>query len=222
MKITVTTSDKYHHLLKIFVYLFNKNWSSAQEVEIVGYNKPYFELPNNFTFYSLGKQSNTNKDFSNDLRKYFEKQDEWFIWVMEDSWIKSVDFVELSILKYLIFHVPNLGKINLSRATQIQDHRLYDTIDDYRILENTQTSLYRLSTAPSIWNREFLLQYLKPNLNPWDFETQESINDGWRILGPEEEAIKYNEGVCKRDLYDYDLNGIKEEQINEMKQLGIL
>ncbi len=66
------------------------------------------------------------------------------------------------------------------------------------------------------------MQYLTPNLSPWDFETQYSINDGWKILGPEEPALYSNEGVNRKDIYKYDLNGIKEEQIEEMKTLGLL
>lgn len=222
MKIIVTTSNNYHHLLKIFIYLFNKNWSIDQEVEVVGYKKPEFELPVNFTFYSMGEQTDTNKDFSNDLRKYFEKQDDWFIWLFEDSFIKQVDFNGLSVLK-LLTSIPGVGRINLSNETIKQDHFESIHVVKYnQIYENTQSARYRLSTQPSIWNKRFLLQYLKPNLSPWEFETQPSTNDGWRILGLDHAVIKHNEGVTKHDIYKYNIDGIHEDQISEMKKLQIL
>jgi hypothetical protein len=224
IKIIVTTSDKYHHLLKIFCYLFNANWDKDREVEVVGYDKPSFELPKNFNFVSLGKQGDNAKCFGTDLRKYFEEQPDWFIWIFEDSFIKKVNFYKLNILQsYTTFrHVDKIGRINLSHAAMLQDHLPYQEISRYTIVENTQTALYRLCTQPSIWRKEFLLQYLTHNITPWEFETQDSFNDGWKILGPEEAAVVHNEGVTKHDLYKYDLHGIEEKQINEMKQLGIL
>ena len=224
MKIIVTTSNKYHHLLKIFVYLFNKNWSDKQQVEIVGYDAPNFDLPNNFTFYSLGQQIGDAKNFTRDLRKYFEKQDHFFIWLFDDSFIRSVDFNKLEILQRLTSFndLDSIGRINLSNHCRLQFHTGYDVIAGYRIIAQTQESKYRLSTQPSIWNKDFLLKYMKDDLTPWEFETQDSINDGWKVLGPEDAAVKHNEGVTKHDIFDYNLNGILPEQIEEMKQLGIL
>ena len=56
LPIYVTTSNGYMKVVKVFCYLFNKFWGSQQEVNIVGFDPPDFELPNNFKFISLGKQ----------------------------------------------------------------------------------------------------------------------------------------------------------------------
>lgn len=45
MKVIVSTSDKYEDVLKVYCFLFNKFWSTDQEVEVVGYKKPSFTLP---------------------------------------------------------------------------------------------------------------------------------------------------------------------------------
>ena len=224
MRIIVTTSNKYHHLLRIFIYLFNHNWDENQQVEIAGYARPSFELPTNFRFSSIGEQIGDAHNFSTDLRKYFEKQDEWLIWLFDDSFIRSVNFQRLNILKsYTTFrNVDKIGRINLSAGSRFQDFIKYQEIGKYQILENTQTSNYRLSTQPSIWSRDFLLKYLTPNLTPWEFETQHSINDGWKILGPEDAAVEHNEGVTRHNIYDYNFHKVEESQINEMKQLGII
>ncbi len=218
MKIIVTTSNNYLHLIPVFAYLFNKNW--GHNVELVGYDKPE-NLPENFTFHSLGKQSGDSTNFTKDLREYFKNQDEWFIWMMEDTFIRSINFSQLEILKSLT-NYAKVGRINLCHASVLQDHFIFGVMQGLKILENTQTAYYRLCTQPSIWNRDFLLQYMEKDLSPWGFETQKSFNDGWRILGPEEKVLLHNEGVNKHDIHKLDLNGIAEDQINEMKQLGTI
>lgn len=216
--IVVSTSNKYHHCLRVFIYLFNKNWSDKQYVEIVGYEHPPFELPKNFTFHSMGEQGSDPSCFSGDLRRYFEYQGENIIWLFEDSFIKSVDFEKLKFLESLTKE-DMVGRIDLG------DQCLRGPFYDYHIKEVKRYEVdrpYRLSTQPSIWNLKYLLSYLKPGLSPWDLERLHPISDGWDILGIDGGCLKYNEGVTKKDIHAFDLNGIPEEQIDEMKQLGIL
>jgi hypothetical protein len=220
MKVIVTTSGGYEHLVKIFTYLFNKNWGPYQQVELVGYEEPK-DLPDNFTFYSLGKQKPGKHNFSNDLRPYFKMQEQWFIWIFEDTFVRGINLELMRTLRKLL-PFTSVGRINLSTETMKQKHKGFAVIDGYAIYENTNDAKYRLSTQPSIWNRDYLLQYLKPNLSPWEFETQKSTNDGWRILGPDQPALISNEGVRKHNLYDYNFHGVQEDQLTEMKQLGII
>lgn len=221
MKIIVTTSDNYiNHLLPIFVYLFNNNFGSDHAVEVVGYTPPAFSLPPNFSFHSMGKQGSVH-EFSNDLAKFFKTQPCWFIWMMEDTFIKEVDHEKLNTLKELT-NIPKAGRINITNAGRFQDHLSIGEIKGVKICENTQDAKYRLSTQPSMWNRYFLLQYMTKNLSPWAFECQPSINDNWRIFGPEDHVVSSNEGVTKHDIRKYNLDGIKSEQIDEMTKLGYL
>src|SRR5690606_22534524 len=116
-----------------------------------------------------------------------------------------------------------IGRINLTdegskqkteqESNVILEKNIQDRVHLVKLIKNTQDSEYRLSTQPSIWNREFLLQYLKPNLTPWEFETQESKNGGWIILGAEKgkSPVVHNEGVTKHNLYKYDLSGIDQK-----------
>lgn len=221
MKIIVTTSNNYHHLLPIFCYFFNKNWSSDKEVIVVGYDYPSFPLPINFSFVSLGEQDGGPENFSTDLRRYFERQDEWFIWMMEDTFIRNVSWDRIGFLSTLQLD-PNVGRINLTKECIKQDHIYIRDTDVGKLYENTQTANYRLSTQPSIWNKEFLLQYLTPNLTPWKFETQKCFNDGWKILGLDSPAVLHNEGVTKKDIFKYNFDHVDEDQIHEMKELGII
>lgn len=219
LPIVVTTSDRYHHLIPIFCYLFNKNWGEYP-IELVGYKKPDFKLPDNFTFHSMGSQTEVNQ-FSIDLKRYFSKRSEWFIWLFEDCFIKEVDHELLNKSMQLIKR-GKVGRVNLTRCGLSQDYEDTKPLGDLQVYENTQSSNYRLSTQPSIWNREFVIKYMRPYLTPWMFETQSAVDDGYRILGLHNAPVSHNEGVRKDNIFKYDLAGIKEEQLEEMKQLNIL
>lgn len=225
MKIIVTTSNKYLHILPIFCFLFNKFWNDKQQVEIVGYDKPTFDLPTNFNFVSLGVQTPDQQNFTRDLRKYFAKQEKYFIWLMEDTFIKSpINFTSLNILKSLTTQFSNVGRINLTREGMKQDNEFFRKVAGVNIFRNQKYSIYRLSTQPSIWNKHFVLQYMTEDLSPWQFECQaDHAVDEFEILSMDQEApMRHNEGVRKRNIFDFDLNGIPEEVIAEMKQLKII
>lgn len=225
MKIIVTTSNNYLHILPIFCHLFNKYWDSKQRVEIVGYDKPQFELPSNFSFVSLGKQTPDKQNFSRDLRKYFAKQDKFFFWFMEDTFIKApIDFRVLNFLKSLTEKIPDVGRINLTREVVKQDHHYFTTVDRYDIYKNNKFSLYRLSTQPSIWNKHFVLQYMAEDLSPWEFECQsDHAVDEFQVLGLIDNIpFHHNEGVRKHNIRDYNLEGIESSVIQEMKNLKFI
>lgn len=224
MKVIVTTSDKYLHLLPIFCYLFNKFWSKDQEVEIVGYKRPPHTLPSNFKFHSLGVQTNSAKDFSNDLRPYFEQQDEYFIWMAEDAFLRApVDLKVLELAKQWAPHFHS-GRFGLSTLDAARYDLMYSMIESYSVYALTEFAPYRISMQPSIWNKYFLLKYLRPNLSPWGFEKQPSERDIYDVISFSklDSPIIHNEGVRVSDIHKYDLNGIAPSIIAELKKLQII
>src|SRR5260370_792110 len=66
MKIYVTTSDWYNPLIPCFAYLFNRFWSPQQEVTILCYTVPDYEIPSNFLLESLGDPA----AFGNDIGEW--------------------------------------------------------------------------------------------------------------------------------------------------------
>lgn len=202
MKIIVTTSDFYHHIIPAFAYLFNKYWGG--QVELIGYNRPD-NLPDNFTFRSMGTQG-SKEEWSTDLRKYFETQEQWFVWMMEDTFIKSLSQKQLSFCYALT--MPNIGRIALTKDLQSREH----TITKEGIVWAHPKSRYRQSTQPSIWNKDFLLTYLKDGMDPWTFETQPTADD-YQIIGLEDYPLRHNEGVRRHDIHDFNLDGMDPEDI---------
>ncbi len=220
MKIVVTTSDNYLHIVPIFCHLFNKFFGSHYPVDLIGYKKPQCELPENFLFFSLGTQGEKT-EFSTDLRRYFESfGDQWLIWMMEDTFIKEpVNHHHLTILQDLA--TKPVGRISLTGDSYKQYTLQYDNVDGLDAYKTPHLSEYRLSTQPAIWNKDFLLRYLTPGLDPWMFESQVKVVDEFENIAfhPGCAPMVHNEGVRRRDLYAYDFNGI---DTTEMKQLEIL
>ena len=187
MRVFVSTCDKYDAVIKPFMYLFNKFWDSDIKVTILGYRKPNFDLYDNFDFVSIAdKQENVNQ-WSTDFRNYFESiEDEHFLWTVEDSYLirpfnKNI-FNELN--KYL--DDENLGRISLVNATEKKQHNILEKHEDFNIIEQGQNTEYRISVLWSVWKKDYLLKYLTPNQNPWDFEwnqSQRAKNDGFKVLG---------------------------------------
>jgi len=201
LPVTVTTSDAYHHILPVFFKQYNKFWGDP--FDLVGYKKPP-DLPSNCTFVSLGVQRGP-KFFTDDLAPYFQKQDTWVVWLFEDSLIKGFDRVAFDKIVDTFSINPDIGKINLTNEGMHRDHELAG--DYFYVVTNT---LYRLSTQPAIWNRDFLLRYMTPGLSPWGFETKVAYpSDNYKIVGPTTNILNHNEGVRKHDIHNLNMEGIE-------------
>lgn len=195
---------------------------------MVGYKEPK-NLPAYCTFHSMGEQRGP-QFFSDDLIKYFEKQDDHFAWCMEDTFLRAtVDRDRVRFLIELMRNDPTIGRISLSCDSIKHYTEVYKIIDDITIYKTPPVSAYHLSTQPAMWNKNFLLKWLLPDHSPWEFENLK----GTIYDHPENEfvnlaldkfnaPIQHNEGVRKRDLHAFDLNGIDEDIIEEMKLLNIL
>ena len=91
LPIYLTTSKQLgEHIIKVFCHLFNKYWGSDSIVNLVGYEQPNMDLPDNFNFISMGEQVNGIQMWSTDLRKFFLEQEcDNFIHVLDDQFISA-------------------------------------------------------------------------------------------------------------------------------------
>ena len=229
MKVYISTSDKYTALIEPFAFLFNKFWSSDQQVVILGYTKPECKLPENFEFISMGVSRNDPKEWSTDLRKYFQSiDDEWFVYGTEDMFLVwPVDFDSLNKLK--TYMKPGVGRISITNDACRKDC----TVLEDNVIELTQTADYRISCIYSIWNREYMLKYLQPEMTPWEFEIDGSIatnNDGYKILGLNDSfPIQLSLAIRRGDFSNLDFRfdneyhrSLDQSVIKEMVDKGIL
>lgn len=191
--IIVTTSDAYWHCLPIFFKQYNKFWGDP--FTLIGHKKPDMELPDNCTWVSMGPQRGVNY-WSDDLRKEFEKiPGKWFVWLFEDSFIKSFDRTLYNLFLMKLVLNPEIGRMNLTTEGMRREHT-----KDMGIYFVPLHERYRLSSQPSIWNKDFLFEYLTPGLTPWQMELQPT-NDTYKIIGPVHPIVTHNEGTTKHNIY---------------------
>tara|TARA_R110002072_G_scaffold301667_1_gene481922 strand:- start:72 stop:863 length:792 start_codon:yes stop_codon:yes gene_type:complete len=203
MKVYVTTSNNYVHIVKVFSYLFNKFWNAKKEVIVVGFEKePDFDMPDNFSFISLGSQTYPYVDFSHDMRLFLDVVGEdYFINFEENEFIiKPVNF---DILDQFQSHInPGLGRIDFTRGTSDRSHQIVKKTDKYDIICAAQDAELRMCIRGGIWNKNYLLDHCQDEVSTYNWEavaSGKSKNDGFSIISSNRDwVIRNMDGVHYR------------------------
>jgi len=219
MKIIATTCDEYLHILKGFVYMFNRHWSSSAEVTILGYSVPSFGLPDNFKFISLGEQRKYGRDWTTALVPFFKQlPNDYFILLLEDIYILDVN---KSLLCEAEKHMAK-GADKVYFTIGSRQGISGETDANFNIIH--QTGGYRLSLQPSFIRKDYFLKYLNPGKSIWQYETQHEApkNDGARTLVPKQDIISYSDFMNKGKISrSGQIAKIREEDLNAIKHLGV-
>lgn len=190
LKVVIPTCNKYIHLVEGLKYTINKFWPTKNEFIILGYQPPKYFLESNWSFISMGNDRGPN-NWSDDLLSYFKTfTDEYFINMIDDTLLTrpcDITKIELGLqymrknrdIKKCFLH----GSLTWGDKSYFGDIKL-TPIEDLQgaYYEVNQTAEYRTSLQSAIWSTDYFLQNLKPGMNPWQFETQHTKNDGIRIL----------------------------------------
>lgn len=196
LKVYVTTSNEYVHVLKIFSYLFNKFWGSHQKVIVAGFDVyPDFDLPDNFSFVSLGKQEVPYVDFSKDMRKLIDIiDDEYFIHFEENEFIiRQVDFEVMESFQPYIN--PSLGRVDFTRGISNRANTIIENKNDHDIIFANNNTDYRISIRAGIWNKSYLSSHCQDPVSTYQFEhyaTDRSRNDGFNIISSNKKWVISN------------------------------
>ena len=197
--------------------MFNKYWLPREDVTILGYNTPDFDLPDNFDFVSLGDQKIYGRDWTSALIPFFKQlPDEYFILLLDDYYILDVN-------KFLLSEAEKHMARGIEKIRLTFDARPGDKVDiNFKTMK--QNAGYRLSLQPSFIRKDYFLKYLIPGKTIWEYETNhEAIrNDGARILLPKHDIIYYSNFVEKGKVEDIEqISRIKKEDLDMIKKLGV-
>jgi len=219
MKIIATTCDEYLHVLRGFVYMFNRYWPPGAEVTVLGYGAPSFGLPDNFNFISVGKQSRYGRDWTTALIPFFKQlPDEYFILLLDDMYILDVN---KSLLHEAKKHMA-MGADKVYFTIGSRKGISGEADANFNIIN--QTGNYRLSLQPSFIKKSYFLKYLNPGKSIWQYETQHEApkNDGARTLVPKQDIVSYSGFMhkCKISITG-EIAKIREEDLDALKQLGV-
>tara|TARA_Y100000592_G_scaffold30536_2_gene48619 strand:+ start:24128 stop:25903 length:1776 start_codon:yes stop_codon:yes gene_type:complete len=197
--IFIPICDQNLWILKIYSHLFKKFWGDEQPVVVLGFGKPDFELPKNFTFVSLAeKQEGGASKWTRYLYNYFSSiEDEHVIFTLEDFFPIQKPNIEVLNSLYSFAKKHDIGRCDITWdsyvnifdknniATRSKSYKVLAKNDDFVILDIPKNAPYRISTQPSIWQRQYLLNFLNNDWSPWDFEirgTHESSKSDKKII----------------------------------------
>ena len=188
LPVYIMTANHTMRALQSFSYLFNKFWPAESQINILGYDLPDFDLPENCNYISLGNQRGKNY-WSDDMIDFFTKcDDDLFYLTFEDAFM--ICPVDKELLKYAYefcqFNTENLLRFNLTADLQSRGHNVVETYENFELIQASQGAMFRLSLNHSIWNREQFLYKLEPNQTPNFFESPNKMNskhDGLGVYG---------------------------------------
>lgn len=209
----VEVSDKYHWALRPFSYLFNIFWSELQPVVVIGYNRPDFELPNNFRFVSISNENYPAERWSDGLIEFLlMERESHFVLMLVDYWLcRTVDVRGVSSLADLCRGNPAILRMDLTSdrlyAGSMRDVGYWGSYD---LVEAKQDEQYQFSLQASIWNRELMMSLLERGKSPWEVEIQTQVPAGMRVLGTRQFPVRYANGILKGKLDRKQIDMIQE------------
>lgn len=193
LEVIVLTSNAYLHCLPPFAYLFNKFWSANQPVKIIRYEHRPRNLPANFTNFAVGNQDDYT--WSSGLIRYLQYHNsELVLLMLEDYFLSESAFVPLITQLYaLMQNHPEIAKIDLTNDRLKVPHQ--DWQGDFpNLVQSVDDAPFLASLQAAIWRKDFLLKFLDPTENPWQFErrgTKRMAKEKPLILGCKTPPLTY-------------------------------
>lgn len=228
----VTTSDKYLPTLLPFSYLFNRHWGIDQKVIVGGFSKPSFELPQNFTFHSIGEQSaypmERWADGLLDLLAAYPDLHHAVI-LFEDYFIsRRVDREAIRILYDYAVQFRNVVKVCLTGdrlyAAGMKD---YDNVSRLDLIISDYNSQYHFSWMAGVWNLDFLRLFLQRGWSVWDCELSgtpklAAFKDRFLVIGSRQWPLRHTLAHRGGDPGKLLLDGLKQCDIDALRELGYI
>jgi len=244
-RVVVLTCDPYLECLKPFAWLFNKYWSSEQKVIVGGFTRPDFPLPDNFQFVSLGENWRyPAQQYSNGLIKFLRYlTDDVFVWMLEDQWLNGkVNPDEIQTMIDVARTTRNLLRIDVidDRRYMNEAHfggvtEPYGTFNGIDLIKSRWCP-YQFAIYGTLFNRLKMLQYIKPDLTPWQVEnvtTNVIEHEGDRAIvlgttrklipcanGLRQQTAAYKQGKRGIDAAAIE-GGVNEDDKRAMAALGL-
>lgn len=175
MKTFVMTCNARLDCLPGFAYLHNKHWGADQECIVCGFAAPEFDLPSNFTFFSLGpQQSYPVGKWSNALIRlllHFPKEDVISLCLEDYYIVEPVNRTVIAMAVDYMRQFRNTLKFDLcAERRYAAGSTPYNDLGGVPLVKSDPNSAYHFSLWWGLWSRDLLLRVLNPDYSPWDIE----------------------------------------------------
>lgn len=231
MRVYVLTSDKYLDALRPFCWLFNKYWSDAQPVTVVGFTPPTFALPDNFDFLSLGAFSDYPVGRWSDalLKLLHLVPDEPMVIMLEDYWLTRPVYVEgVRMLYDYCRQFQYVCRLDLTGdRLHAAGAALYNQCGHLHLVWSDPESQYHMSLMTALWNPRHLQRVLVPGETPWQVELEgtprlRALKDEMIVLGTREWPVKHTLAFRGGDNQTLLLDELAPEDVAALTDLGYL
>lgn len=231
MRVICLTSDKYLLALKPFAFLFNKYWSSDQQVLVAGFTPPDFDLPDNFTFHSIGAFSDypVNRWSDGLIKLLHDIPDDVFTLMLEDYWLTMPVYCQAVTMLYdYMRQFQYVARLDLTGDRKNSGMAsLYGMCGHLHLVHSNPDSQYHMSMMTGIWRKAHLLSVLKPNETPWQTELWgtprlAAMRHEKIVLGTEEWPVHHTLAFRSGDTANLLLDELDPADVQALRDLGYL
>jgi len=203
MELLISSYFKSYDIWHITNHFIKKNWKNNNLKIYLGANgenkKEY--CPENWIYINKGE----DRSFSQSLKSYLEEiKEEYFILMLDDFLI--LDKVNNDLInKAFKFIKENKGVYLRLVPNPKGDFK----IDKYFSKIDVKNKVpYITSLQMAIWKKDFLIELLKYDFNPWEFEvkagkTQEALENSDKFFVTNFAFVKYTHFVEKGKFYPF-------------------
>lgn len=169
LQIILPTCDKYMPVMELMAYTIEKYWKDHQPITLVGYEPPEFDLPDNWTFISMGKDTGY-KCWGGDMLQFFKGfEDEYFIYKEDDRpLIDYTDMVFMEDMYNLMVDDDKIKKCIIGGSHMPKPYR-WDVIDE-NLAYLKPGAEYQITRGDDIWDTKYFTSFLREGKSGADFE----------------------------------------------------
>jgi hypothetical protein len=230
-RILMPTCDKYISAVKPFAFLLKKYWPNHPDVVVGGFSTPEFDMPDGFSFISLGPQEMFPIErWSDQIYNFLSSvPDEVFVFMLEDMWIiepVKADIVQMAFDYMVQFEYVARFDLTGDRL-HAGDARFYGKLGSVDLIWSNPDGQYHLSTMPGLWRKKHLLKVLIPNETPWQLELEGTprlgnLKESLIVLGTNAWPVRNTLAFRGGDVNKLLLDEVDPVAVEEMSDLGLL
>ena len=186
--VIIQTCDKYRNFWNGWYMAWKNNWNWNLKWPIVFCNEE-LDLPFNDSRISQIKSplSLDKNGFSDRLKDILEKvKTKYVLYIQDDMWLtNSVNF---STFKEAIYKVQyndwNCLRLHEKIWLNYTMDKTSHFVNEKRVLKMKSTSEWLLTHNAAIWNKEFLMESILPNEDPWTNEVEGGVRISKKYTDP--------------------------------------
>lgn len=233
MRLHIVTSDRYIYAIRPFAHLLKKYWPDHPEVVVGGYSYPPFELPEKFTFHSIGPFGHypVNR-WSDGVIKFLQEiEDEVVCLFLEDMWlVRPVDTQVVRMGYDYMRQFEYVARLDLTSDRLYANGgrvKTYGALGHVRLIWSDPDSPYHLSLMPAFWRKAHLLEVLRPGETPWDTEIAgtprlSALRNQMIVLGTDAVPVQVALAFRGGDHHKLLLDDLDPADIAELRERGLL